>query len=249
MIENSDTILQKVNRLIDCHIEGLLGGEIMPEDENPGLAKSSACSYAYFTLPMALNYQRNSYTLWQNANHSYRDTETQVIFSPKAVKKLEPAVLRALLTKYKVALQPNKQPAIWQTLCTTFTDMFEGDIRNLFSYCGYSAQKTKQYLQQHKKLFPYLCGAKICNYWLYVMQNYTDLRFSDREAISVAPDTHVIQASLKLGLITQEQALKADVQTVVAARWEALLKGTGLQPIDVHTPLWLWSRSKFNIKL
>lgn len=42
--------------------------------------------------------------------------------------------------------------------------------------------------------FPYLGGNKICNYWLYVMEQYTDVKFIDRENITVAPDTHVIQA-------------------------------------------------------
>ena len=28
-------------------------------------------------------------------------------------------------------------------------------------------------------------------------------------------------------------------------RWKALLTGTDIAPIDVHTPMWLWSRGKF----
>ncbi len=46
--------------------QGKLGGEVMPEDANPGLERKSLENYLYFTLPMALNYQRNSYTLWEN---------------------------------------------------------------------------------------------------------------------------------------------------------------------------------------
>jgi len=37
----------------------------------------------------------------------------------------------------------------------------------------------------------------------------------------------------------------ADDRKVVAEAWETVLKGTGLAPIDVHTPLWLWSRAGF----
>ena len=33
----------------------------MPEDENPSLKIDSLENYLYFTLPMSLNYQRNSY--------------------------------------------------------------------------------------------------------------------------------------------------------------------------------------------
>jgi len=49
--------------------QGSLGGEFMPEDENPHLEKSSLENYLYFSLPMSLNYQRNSYTLWENAHN------------------------------------------------------------------------------------------------------------------------------------------------------------------------------------
>lgn len=57
-------ILDKIHRLIELHKNGVLGGEIMPEDENPNLSKESNENYIYFTLLMALNYQRNSYKLW-----------------------------------------------------------------------------------------------------------------------------------------------------------------------------------------
>ena len=43
--------------------EGKPGGEFMPEDSNPHLSKASNENFLYFTLPMVLNYQRNSYKL------------------------------------------------------------------------------------------------------------------------------------------------------------------------------------------
>lgn len=81
------------------------------------------------------------------------------------------------------------------------------------------------------------------------MEQYTDAAFADREHITVAPDTHVIQASEKLGVISLKEAERSDVQRLTAARWEELLKGTEYVPIDIHTPMWLWSRGKFQIKL
>lgn len=47
--------------------EGKPGGEFMPEDSNPHLSKASNENFLYFTLPMVLNYQRNSYKLWESA--------------------------------------------------------------------------------------------------------------------------------------------------------------------------------------
>ena len=157
--------------------------------------------------------------------------------------------LRDLLLKYKVALQPNKQPIIWKTICQTIETEFSGDIRELFRKNNYSVAEIKKYIAENKKKFPYLGGNKICNYWLYVMEQYTDVKFTDRGNITVAPDTHIIQASVKLDVITAEEAEQSNVQTVVAQRWSDILKGTDLVPIDVHTPMWLWSRGKFKVEV
>ena len=59
--------------LVEKYNNGLFGGEKMSEHENPRLDIGSKGNYLYFTLPMVLNYQRNSYTLWECANNLYRD--------------------------------------------------------------------------------------------------------------------------------------------------------------------------------
>ena len=157
--------------------------------------------------------------------------------------------LREHLVRYKVALQPYKQPLIWKKLCDTIEHKLDGDIRNLFVWNDYSVRKIKTYIQQNKKDFPYLGGNKICNYWLYVMEQYTDVVFTDRENITVAPDTHVIQASQKLGLISETEAQVSNVQLLLAQKWSDLLQETELVPIDIHTPMWLWSHGKFKIEI
>ena len=241
--------INKVYALIDAYKQGKLGGEKMPEDENPALDKASKENYMYFTLPMALNYQRNSYTLWEYANKTYKDIDTTDVFDAKNVVAMDEGNLREKLVKYKLALQPNKQPIIWRTICETVENEFKGDIRLLFSENDYSVKRIKEYIAKNKKKFPYLGGNKICNYWLYVMEQYTDVMFVDRENITVAPDTHVNQASERLGIISAEEAAQGNVQEIVANRWQEILKGTDLVPIDVHTPMWLWSRGKFSVEI
>lgn len=248
-MDNRDEILVKVNKLVHAYKQGILGGEKMPEDENPHLEKDSRQNYMYFTLPMALNYQRNSYVLWECANRMYADKDAKMVFDSKEVCLMSEELLRKYLVEYKVALQPNKQPVIWKQLCETIENRLDGDIRNLFSINDYSVKKIKEYIQNNKKDFPYLGGNKICNYWLYVLEQYTDIEFVDRENITVAPDTHVIQASQKLGVISAEEAELANIQIILAKRWENLLRGTDLKPIDIHTPMWLWSRGKFEVDI
>lgn len=70
---NKEEVLQKVDILYNMWKKGSLGGEVMPEDTNPHLDKSSVENYLYFTLPMALNYQRNSYKLWESALNTYNE--------------------------------------------------------------------------------------------------------------------------------------------------------------------------------
>ena len=247
MLENRDEILFKIRQLMEVHQKGLLGGEKMPEHENPKLDRGSKENYLYFTLPMALNYQRNSYVLWECANRLFQNAPE--LFDCTAVLLMPESTLQEQLVSYKVALQQNKQPAIWKTLCSTFAGKFDGDIRNFFCEMEFEISAIKEYIHKNKKLFPYLGGNKICNYWLYVMEQYTDAKFKDRENITVAPDTHVIQASIKLGVINEEEVKKSDVQMILSERWCELLKGTEYVPIDLHTPMWLWSRGKFSVKI
>lgn len=243
---NTKEILDNVDILYKMYKKGNLGGEIMPEDVNPGLDKSSKENYLYFTLPMALNYQRNSYTLWESANKTYCDPETNFVFNPKKVVDSSFEEVQKALVKYRVALQQNKQTEIWIKLCNTIVDLYNGDIRSLFNEFNNNVEDIRNYIQKTNKIrFPYLSGTKICNYWLYVIYQYTDRKYKDIENLTVAPDTHVVKASRRLGLITDEELNKSDVQIIVINRWNEILKDSKYNPIDIHTPLWLWSRNGF----
>lgn len=245
----NDKIKADVLKLLQLYKDGKLGGDKMPEDENPGLSIDSRENALYFTLPMSLNYQRNSYNLWESANKTFQDTATADCFYPEKVAEMPIDELRQCLLKYRVALQPNKQPVIWQTICATVHREFDNDIRNLFIRENFKVCDIKHYIGRNKASFPYLVGNKILNYWLYVMEQYANVKFADRENITVAPDTHVIQASQKLGLIQDRELSRPDIQNIVSARWQGILSGMGYCPIDIHTPLWLWSHGKFSVKL
>ena len=239
-------ILEQVEKLIIMYKNGKLGGEVMPEDANPHFDKFSLENYLYFTLPMALNYQRNSYTLWESALKTYNDEETRFVFNPESCLEKSFEEVQYALTKYKVALQKQKQTEIWLALCNTFIELFDGDIRKLFDKLDNDVDKIRNYIQkQNKKKFPYLSGTKICNYWMYVIYQYTDGEYKNIENLTVAPDTHVCKATLKLGLINDEEFNSNNVQLIVIERWQELLKDTKYKPIDIHTPLWLWSRNGF----
>lgn len=239
-------LLDQAERLMQMHRAGLLGGEVMPEDANPRLPSGSPENYLYFTLPMALNYQRSSYALWESALRTYTDEETRFLFSPLECLECPFSEVQLAITKHKLALQKQKQTEVWLRLCETFSEKFDGDIRRLFAENANNISRIKRYVQvEHKKAFPYLSGVKICNYWLYVLHQYTDRQFTGLDELNVAPDTHVCKASVQLGLLSASEFQSPNVQAIVTDRWKAVFEGTSHKPIDIHTPLWLWSRNGF----
>ena len=149
------------------------------------------------------------------------------------------------MTKYKVAIQRNRHPAIWKAICRTLTHSYEADVRALFTNCQNDIALILEEVQVRQKTgFPYLCGPKIANYWLYVMTQHTDANLKNRCCLSVAPDTHVIQASIALGAIDTDPD-DPRAASMAADAWRKILAGTELCPIDIHTPLWLWSKNGF----
>lgn len=72
------------------------------------------------------------------------------VFDINAVVNMDEQQLREKLLKYKVALQPNKQPIIWRTLCETIEKDFAGDIRKLFYDNDYSVWKVKLYIMKKR---------------------------------------------------------------------------------------------------
>lgn len=249
MFENK-IILDKIYKLYNGWKQGELGGQFMPEDSNPNLNLASSENYLYFTLPMALNYQRNSYTLWESAKLTYEDAKTNFVFNPSEVLRRSFEEVQAALIKYKVALQKNKQTEIWVKLCETIVKEFNGDIRKIFDKFNNDVNEIRNYIQiSNKKAFPYLSGTKICNYWLFVIYQYTDKDYKNIECLTVAPDTHVIQSTFKLGLINEEELNSSNVQHIAIQRWNEILENSELKPIDIHTPLWLWSRDGFKYEV
>lgn len=241
-----EEILADVRRLLARHRRGELGGQVMPEDAHPPVSPDSARLYHYFTLGMALNYQRNSYALWKAATATFLDADTACVFDPKTVAGLSDEELRKRIVRHRLALQPQKQTAVWRRICKGICELLDGDVRQLFRQSGRDVLEIRDFVQrEHKSSFPYLSGPKIVNYWLFVMDQYTDAKLVNRRELTVAPDTHVVQSSIRLGLVAPSVRDGATVAQVVSAAWSEVLAGTDIAPIDVHTPLWLWSRSGF----
>jgi hypothetical protein len=239
-MKNKVKILKKVYTLKRFFDTGKIKKQHQHE-VHPVLQKSDRINYLYFTLPVSINFQRNSPALWLSALKTFNDKKTNYLFYPEKVVEISRTKVQTDLRKHKLSLQKNKHTDIWIKLCQTFYENFDSDPRNLFSECKYDAKLIIYTLQKIKKSnFPYLSGAKMANYWLYILHHYTDIQLRNIHTISIIPDTHVLQSSVRLGLThgIEEPQKVADL-------WFKLLEGSDLIPIDIHPILWNWSRNGF----
>ena len=246
---NKQKILSNCKILLDAYKKGKLGFMQMPEDSNPGFSgEDEEFRLTYFTLPMSLNYQRDSYNLWASALKTFQDPETKIVFDLQSSANINEEQLRKYLLKYKVALQPNKHIATWQKIAKTIFKNWKS-VKGLIEYADFDYLKLREIVQkQFKKELPYISGPKIFNYWCFILQEYGKVKLKNSEFIEIAPDTHVTQCSVILGVITREES-ELFSKEKISERWREILKGSGINPIDMHPPLWFWSRNNFQFKL
>lgn len=232
--------------LLNAKETGLLGDCVMPEDANPGFnPEEKELRLAYFTLPMALNYQRDSYKLWDSALKTYGDPETAEVFDLKTTAIMPIESLRQKLSKHRLALQPNKHIHTWKTLSATISENW-GGLEKLFSETDTDFLQLRAIVQgTHKKQFPYLSGPKLFNYWSFIIREYGEIPLKNSEYVEVAPDTHIIKCTVRLGLISEEESTTLSREEI-SARWRKALEGSGINPIEMHPALWFWSRGGFS---
>lgn len=233
-------LLNKVKKLISIFDSGLIP-KLHQHEVNPELDKSSRLNYLYFTLPVSINFQRNSPSMWAAALKTFNDSETTFLFYPEVVVQKTFEDVQTALLKHKLALQKNKHTQIWISICKVLHEQYENDPRNIIQQSQNCVTRVKNVLQTTKKKnFPYLSGHKMSNYWLYILHNFTDIKLRNLHKISIIPDTHVLQASIVLGITSI-----TDKPEIVAEKWFKLLQGSGIDPIQLHPILWNWSRAGF----
>lgn len=72
---------------------------------------------------------------------------------------------------------------------------------------------------------------------IMIIATYTDLELEDIHNLSIVPDTHIINASMRLGMVTAN-AKPIDVENA----WKPVLKELKMDPRVMHAALWHWDR-------
>lgn len=240
MKQDKKKLLKKAIRLYELYQSGKIS-RLAQHEVFPELPKNSRENYLYFTLPVSINFQRSSPAMWQSAFKTWNDQETRYLFFPEKLKTKQRNIIRRDLLKYRLAAQTNKHPQIWIKISDMLNKHFKNNPRKVLEAGDMDVSKIIRMIQHEKKIeFPYLGGPKLSNYWLYIMSQFTDVKLKNLGEISIIPDTHVIQSSIRLGLVRED----IDAQKVAVA-WKELLGGSKINPVDMHAVLWNWSRGGF----
>ena len=240
MAEKDAVLIEKISRLITLFKAGKI--KVLEKHEMyPDLEKGGRENYLYFTLAPCLNFQRSSPALWQSASDTFADIDTKWVFFPELVAQRSFEELQSALVKHKLALQKNKHPTIWKNISNTLNVYYKNDPRELLIANRWEVPRILHVIQiEQKKNFPYLSGLKLSNYWLFVLSHFTDAKFVNLQELSIIPDTHIVQSSVKLGIVDVD-ATPADVDQT----WRRINKLGKFSPVELHSILWNWSRSGF----
>jgi hypothetical protein len=176
-------MLDRVKQLLAYYEAGQIP-TLAQHEVNPGLERGSRENYLYFTLPVCINFQRSSPAMWAAALKTYEDPETRYVFFPELLAEADIEKIRADLVKHRLALQPNKHTSIWTTIARTLHEFYQDDPRQILAEAGNDAEALIKNLQvTHRARFPYLGGAKLSNYWPFILSHNTDAAFAHPEAI------------------------------------------------------------------
>jgi hypothetical protein len=193
--------LEEILKIYNALQNGTLK-KLEQHEVNPGLPKDSRENYLYFFLSCTINFRRSSPALWKSSLATWSDPETNYVFFPEKIIEESFENVQKAMVKHKLAIQTNKHPDIWLKISTTLNKHYQNDPRKLLEEGNYEIAKLIPLLQKEKKaLFPYLSGIKLSNYTMAILNWYTDAQFNDMYNLSIVPDTHVIQSSVKLGIV------------------------------------------------
>src|SRR5689334_9311015 len=122
-------LIKKIIKLKEAFDAGLIP-RLHQHEVHPDLPKGDRLNYLYFTLPVSINFQRNSPAMWASAFKTFEDPETNYLFYPERVVLESREKIQKDLVKHKLALQKNKHTDIWIAISDTLNKFYKNNPRN-----------------------------------------------------------------------------------------------------------------------
>lgn len=229
--------------------DGILSRAELPESKPPSDVERGSYEHVMFlTLTVALDYQRSANDLWNSARITFEDQMTKWVFSPQEVAKRNHDELVTSLAKYKLSKKKEKDAKIWQTVATSFLELFGGDPRKLFEKYDYDAPQIFHSMRTiYGKKFPYLAGStgtsKILSLWIRILHDEANIEFKNLNDVPLPIDIHTARSTITTGCLAGvfDGPFSGLVEQTKKA-WIEACKGTSYYPLQIDEPLWNLSR-------
>jgi len=228
---------------------GVFSGAELPESKPPNWASPGSYEHLmFYTLTVAIDYQRSARDLWESARKTMDDKNTRWVFNPKKVaeKTLDELILD--LSKYKLSKKKNKDANIWRTISLSLLELFDGDPRRLFEKYDYDALQIFNAMRsQYGKKFPYLAGStgtsKILSLWLRILHREAKINFKKLNEIPIPIDIHTARATITTGCVVGDyEGSFNELVDIAKKAWAEACKDTNFFPLQLDEPLWNLSR-------
>lgn len=227
------------------HTEGILGEVSMPEHIlPPGVERGSQEHLHFITLTVAIDYMRNADDLWAAGRQTYADPETRYLYNPKRVVEIGIAKLTADMTKHQLAKRRRQDIGIWQTICLTLVEHFEGEAYTLLQRADFNGPKMLATIRNRKYSFPFLKGAKIGPLWVRMLQDSWQGQYlSGLEELPIPVDIHIAAATVMTGCICGPfEVPSKELRDAVVQVWFDACRDGAYYPLQFDEPLWHLSR-------
>lgn len=202
----------------------------------PHLRINSRDSLLYVTLPGVFATKKNRPAVRTSTLKTRTDTTTRFLFYPEQVVARSYEDVTLALQRYEITSSfegtVTKAVDTRRTLSHTFHFVSKDDPRVLLKDQSYDVLQIEKFFSEYKQAFPHLATKRTIHYRLYLIQLHTNIDLLNKESIEILPDSDVIEASVRLGVVDA----KAKAQHVHQARSE-ILKETPLSAIDMHPVL------------
>ena len=230
--------------------DGIYAGSYEPELILPkGTKQGSYEQLMFYTLTVAIDYQRSASDLWDAGRRTMEDEKSRWVFYPKEVAKRSFEELVENLAKYKLSKKTNRDAKIWQTICLSLLELFEGNPRKLFEKYDYDALQIFNAMRsQYGKKFPYLAGStgtsKILSLWIRILHEAAKIEFKNLNQIPMPIDIHTARATITTGCLVGDFKGSFNVLVEMAkSAWVEACQGTKFYPLRLDEALWNLSRN------
>lgn len=244
--QKAEKIASRLNREFYQH-KGIFKDCYPPELSLPTKITQGSREHALFlTYVISINYMTDSAQLWKKSKGAYALFPER--FLPEKILKSSPQTIETFI-KFLGARQTATAAKTWIQISKILVDNYEGDPRNITK-----EPLRIQDIQKRLKLFPYLRGTKLSNYYIRVMGETGLLKIKNLNQLNIPIDRQIAQFTVYSGVLKLQSknfagnANEDPLKDLIEEAWRNAAKTLGIAPWKLADPISIIESTLCNTK-